>query len=160
MADNEQTGGEQAGAAQQFALQRIFIRDLSFEVPLGAQVFTKQWQPQVHVDLNTKSDRVADDIYEVVLTVTITAKLGNETAFLVEVQQAGLFLVKGVEGEQLRRVLMIMSPNILFPYARETVDSLTTRGSFPPIMLQPVNFEALYLQALQQAEQQQPGGAH
>ena len=159
MSDNEQAGSEQVGPAQQFALQRIFIRDLSFEVPLGAQVFTKQWQPQVHVDLNTKSDRVADDIYEVVLTITITAKLGQETAFLVEVQQAGLFLVKGVEGEQLRRVLMIMSPNILFPYAREAVDSLTTRGSFPPIMLQPVNFEALYLQALQQAEQQ-PEGAH
>jgi preprotein translocase subunit SecB len=160
MADNQQTTGEQGGPAQQFALQRIYIKDLSFEMPLGAEAFTKQWQPQVHVDLNTKSDRIADDIYEAVLTITITAKLGEETAFLVEVQQAGLFLVKGVEGEQLRRVLMIMCPNILFPYARETIDSLTTRGSFPPLMLQPVNFESLYLQALQQAEQQQNGGAH
>lgn len=160
MADNEQQTGTpgNGNAEQQFALQRVFVRDLSFEVPLGAQVFTKQWQPQVNVDLNTKSDRVADDLYEVVLTVTITAKLGQETAFLVEVQQAGLFLVKGVEGEQLRRVLMIMCPNILFPYARECIDSLTVRGSFPPIMLQPVNFEALYLQALQQAEQQAAGG--
>ena len=158
MADNEQ---QASAPAQQFALQRIFIKDMSFEVPLGAQVFTKQWQPQVHVDLNTKSDRVADDVYEVVLTVTITAKLGEETAFLVEVQQAGLFLVKGVEGEQLRRALMIMCPNILFPYARESIDSLAMRGSFPPLMLQPVNFEALYLQALQQSEQQAAaGGAH
>jgi preprotein translocase subunit SecB len=157
MADNEQAS---APAQQQFALQRIYIRDMSFEVPLGAQVFTKQWQPQVHVDLNTKSDRVSDDVYEVVLTVTITAKLGEETAFLVEVQQAGLFLVKGVEGEQLRRALMIMCPNILFPYARESIDSLATRGSFPPLMLQPVNFEALYLQALQQSEQQAAAGAH
>lgn len=157
MADNaEQTGAP----AQQFALQRIYIKDMSFEVPLGAHVFTKQWQPQVHVDLNTKSDRVADDVYEVVLTITITAKLGEETAFLVEVQQAGLFMVKGVEGEQLRRALMIMCPNILFPYARESIDSLTTRGSFPPLMLQPVNFEALYLQALQQSEQQSAGGSH
>lgn len=154
MADNEQEA-----QAQQFALQRIYIKDMSFEVPLGAQVFTKQWQPQVHVDLNTKSDRVADDVYEVVLTITITAKLGEETAFLVEVQQACLFLVKGVEGEQLRRALMIMCPNILFPYAREAIDSLAARGSFPPLMLQPVNFEALYVQALQQAEQQ-AGGSH
>jgi preprotein translocase subunit SecB len=157
MAENQQPAGEQNNPAQQFALQRIFIKDLSFEVPMGAQVFTKQWQPQVHVDLNTKSDKVADDIYEAVLTITITAKLGQETAFLVEVQQAGLFLVKGVDGDQLRRVLMIMCPNILFPYARETVDSLTTRGSFPPIMLQPVNFEALYMQALAQAEQKSEG---
>lgn len=157
MADNEQA----SAPAQQFALQRIYIKDMSFEVPLGAQVFTKQWQPQVHVDLNTKSDRVTDDVYEVILTVTITAKLGEETAFLVEVQQAGLFLVKGVEGEQLRRALMIMCPNILFPYARESIDSLATRGSFPPLMLQPVNFEALYLQALQQSEQQTAaGGSH
>jgi len=156
MADNDQASAQ----AQQFALQRIYIKDMSFEVPLGAQVFTKQWQPQVHVDLNTKSDRVADDVYEVILTITITAKLGEETAFLVEVQQAGLFLVKGVEGEQLRRALMIMCPNILFPYARESIDSLTTRGSFPPLMLQPVNFEALYLQALQQSEQQAAGGSH
>lgn len=156
MADNEQA----SAPAQQFALQRIYIKDMSFEVPLGAQVFTKQWQPQVHVDLNTKSDRVTDDVYEVVLTVTITAKLGEETAFLVEVQQAGLFLVKGVEGEQLRRALMIMCPNLLFPYARESIDSLATRGSFPPLMLQPVNFEALYLQALQQSEQQTAAGAH
>lgn len=161
MAENEQATGTQANPEQQFALQRIFIKDLSFEVPLGAQVFTKQWQPQVHVDLNTKSDRIADDIYEVVLTITITAKLGEETAFLIEAQQAGLFLVKGVEGEQLRRVLMIMCPNILFPYARETVDSLAVRGSFPPLLMQPVNFEALYVQALQQAEQQAAnGGAH
>jgi preprotein translocase subunit SecB len=160
MADNEQQTDEQVNSGQQFALQRVYVKDLSFEVPLGAQVFTKQWQPQVNVDLNTKSDRAADDIYEVLLTVTITAKLGQETAFLVEVQQAGLFLIKGVEGEQLRRVLMIMCPNILFPYARECVDSLTTRGSFPPIMLQPVNFEALYMQALQQSEQQAAAGAH
>jgi len=157
MADNEQTGAQ---AQQQFALQRIYIKDMSFEVPLGAQVFTKQWAPQVHVDLNTKSDRAADDVYEVILTVTITAKLGEETAFLVEVQQAGLFLVKGVEGEQLRRALMIMCPNILFPYARESIDSLAMRGSFPPLMLQPVNFEALYLQALKQSEEQQAAGAH
>jgi preprotein translocase subunit SecB len=150
MTDNQQAPTDQE---QQFAMQRIYIKDLSFEMPLGAQVFTKQWQPQVQVDLNTKADRVSDDTYEAVLTITITAKLGEETAFLIEVQQAGAFHIKGLEGEQLRRVLMIMCPTILFPYARETVDSLALRGSFPPLMLQPVNFEALYVQAQQQNPQ-------
>jgi preprotein translocase subunit SecB len=140
---------------QQFALQRIYIKDASFEAPLGAQAFTKQWRPQVQVDLNTQSNRVSDDTYEVVLTVTITAKLDDEIAFLVEVEQGGLFLVKGLEGENLRQVLAIMCPTILFPYARETIDALALKGSFPPLMLQPVNFEALYVQARQQAEQQQ-----
>ncbi len=135
---------------QQFALQRIYIKDLSFEVPLGAQIFTKQWQPQVHIDLNTKAEKIGDDVFEAVLTITVTAKVGEDTAFLIEVQQAGAFFVKGLEGEQLRRVLMIMCPNILFPYAREAIDSLATRGSFPPLLMQPVNFEALYAQAQQQ----------
>jgi len=149
MTDTQPAATEQE-QPQQFALQRIYIKDLSFEVPLGAQIFTKQWQPQVQIDLNTKADKIGDDVFEAVLTITVTAKIGDDTAFLIEAQQAGAFLVKGLEGEQLRRVLMIMCPTILFPYARETIDSLATRGSFPPLMLQPVNFEALYVQAQQQ----------
>lgn len=157
MADTEQAADQQQNQqqnAQQFALQRLYIKDLSFESPLGAKVFAKQWRPQVKVDLNTASDRVADDQYEVILTITVTAKIEEENAFLVEVQQAGLFHVKGLEGEALRRVLSIMCPNILFPYAREAIDGLVTRGSFPALMLQPINFEALYMQARQQQEQQ------
>lgn len=146
MSDNQ----PEAGQEQQFALQRIYIKDLSFEAPLGAKAFTKQWQPQVQIDLNTHGERLEGDNFEVVLTITITAKLGEETAFLIEVHQAGVFHVKGLEGEQLRRVLMIVCPNILFPYAREAIDSLASRGSFPPLALQPVNFEAVYLQAQQQ----------
>ncbi len=153
MADTQEAGSEQKNA-QQFALQRIYIKDLSFESPLGAKVFTKQWKPQIKVDLNTRSDRVNDENFEVVLTITITAKLEEETAFLVEVQQGGVFFVQGVEGEALRRLLSVVCPTILFPYARETIDSLVTRGSFPALMLQPVNFEALYLQALKQSEEQ------
>jgi len=149
MSDNQPNATAQD---QQFAVQRIYIKDLSFECPLGAKVFTKQWQPQVQVDLNTKADRIDGDVYEAVLTITISAKLGEETAFLIEAQQAGAFFIKGLDGEQLRRVLMIMCPTILFPYARETIDSLALRGSFPPMMLQPVNFEALYLQSQQQQD--------
>lgn len=149
MSDNQQAAGQE----QQFALQRLFLKDCSFETPLGVKVFTKQWQPQVQVDLNTNAENIEGDNYEAVLTITITAKLGEETAFLIEVQQAGVFHIKGLDGEQLRRVLMIMCPNILFPYARETIDSLALRGSFPPLALQPVNFEALFLQSQQQAAQ-------
>ena len=154
MAENEQV-------AQQFAVQRIYIKDSSFESPLGAAVFSKPWQPKISVDLNTKSDKVGDDSYEVVLTVTITATVDEETALLIEVHQAGMFLIKGVEGEQLRQTVAIMAPNLLFPYIREAVDSMALKGGFPALSLQPVNFEALYRQATQQAQaQQEPAESH
>lgn len=140
---------------QQFAMQRIYTKDISFESPSTPNVFKQQWQPQVNVDLNTKSDKVDDTNFEVVLSITITAKVGEETAFLVEVQQAGIFMIAGIEGDDLRRVLGTAAPNILFPYARETIDGLCVKGGFPPVMLAPVNFDALYQQALaQQAAQQ------
>ena len=137
---------------QQFAMQRIYTKDVSFESPSTPDVFKKQWQPKVNVDLNTKSDAIDEQgNYEVVLSITITAKIDEETAFLVEVQQAGIFLIKGFEGEDLRRVLGTAAPNILFPYAREAIDALCVKGGFPPVMLAPVNFDALYQQALAQA---------
>lgn len=153
----ENTEAQQDSAPQQFALQRIYIKDLSFEVPLGAATFTRPWKPTLQVELNTASERIGEDQYEVVLSVTLNAKLESDTAFLIEVKQAGVFTVRGLEGENLRRVLAIMCPTILFPYVRETVDAMSLKGSFPPVMLQPVNFEALYLQARQQAEQQAAG---
>ena len=140
---------------QQFAMQRIYTKDISFESPATPDVFKKQWQPAVNVDLNTKSDKIDDNgNFEVVLSVTITAKVDEETAFLVEVQQAGIFMIAGIEGEDLRRVLGTAAPNILFPYARESIDSLCVKGGFPPVMLAPVNFEALYQQALAQSAAQ------
>jgi preprotein translocase subunit SecB len=140
---------------QQFAMQRIYSKDLSFESPATPGVFKKQWQPQVNVDLNTKSDKVDEEgNFEVVLTITITAKMEEETAFLVEVQQAGIFFIAGFEGEDLRRILGTAAPNILFPYARETIDNLCVKGGFPPVMLAPVNFDALYQQAVAQAQAQ------
>lgn len=148
MAENEQV-------APQFGVQRIYIKDASFEAPMGVEAFSKQWQPKINVELNTKSSKVGEDNFEVVLTVTVTAKVDDEAALLVEVQQAGLFLIKGVEGEGLRQALGIMAPNLLFPYVREAVDSMAVRGSFPAIGLQPVNFEALYRQAAQQVADKQ-----
>jgi preprotein translocase subunit SecB len=108
----------------------------------------------VNVDLRTRSSQVEPDHYEVVLTITVTAKSEEETAFLVEVQQAGIFMVRGLEGENLRQILSIFCPNMLFPYAREIIDSTVVRGTFPALMLAQVNFEALYAQAVQQAQQQ------
>ncbi len=157
----EETAASQQ-VQQQFAMQRIYNKDLSFESPATPGIFRKQWQPKVNVDLNTKSDKIDDEgNFEVVLTITLTAKVGEETAFLVEVQQAGIFLIKGFEGEDLRRILGTAAPNILFPYARETIDSVCVKGGFPPVMLAPVNFDALYQQAMAQAQNQgdaQQGG--
>ncbi len=145
---------------QQFAMQRIYTKDISFESPAAPDIFKKQWQPAVSVDLNTKSDKIDDSgNFEVVLSVTITAKVDEETAFLVEVQQGGIFLITGIEGDDLRRVLGTAAPNILFPYARESIDNLCVKGGFPPIMLAPVNFDALYQQALAQSAAQAGGEA-
>lgn len=155
---------EQAGAQeqpqQQFAMQRIYTKDISFESPQTPGVFREQWSPQINVDLNTRSAKVDEEgNYEVVLTITIAAKKEENTVFLCEVQQAGIFFISGIEGENLRRVLGTAAPNILFPYARETIDTLCVKGGFPAVMLAPVNFEALYQQAKQQADAGEKGDA-
>ena len=151
----EQAAANNEATQQQFTLQRIYTKDVSFESPSTPGIFKQAWQPSVNVDLSTKSSRVDDDgNHEVVLTLTVTAKMGEETAFLVEVQQAGIFYVVGIDGEPLRQVLATVGPNILFPYARESIDALVVKGGFPPLMLSPVNFDALYRQAVaQQAAQ-------
>ncbi len=153
MAEEEITAtGEQEQAQQKFALQRIYVKDMSFESPAAPGVFMQEWKPAMNVDLNTKSSKVGDDDYEVVLTITITAKVGDETAYLIEVQQAGIFHIKGIEGDDLRRILATVCPNMLFPYSRETIDGIVTKGTFPALMLAPVNFDALFAQAMQQAQ--------
>ncbi len=160
MAEEQAATGGQDLPQQQFSMQRIYTKDLSFESPSSPAVFRKQWQPKVNVDLNTKSDKLDENgNYEVVLTITLTAIVEEETAFLVEVQQAGIFFITGIEGENLRRVLGTACPNILFPYARENIDAICVKGGFPPVMLAPVNFDALYQQALAQAQAQVEGAA-
>ena len=151
---------EQAARQQQFSVQRIYTKDLSFESPATPQVFRKQWQPKVSVDLNSRSNAIDQEgNFEVVLSITVTARIDEETAFLIEVQQAGIFYVTGFEGEELRRILGTAAPNILFPYARETIDTVCVKGAFPAIMLAPVNFDAVYQQALTQAQAAAQGGA-
>ena len=155
MAEEETTATEQAQAPQQqFVMQRVYVKDLSFESPSTPTVFKQEWKPKMSVDLNTTSNSLGGDDYEVVLTLTITAKLEEETAFLVEVQQAGIFLIQGIEGDDMRRILATVCPNMLFPYAREAIDGVVVKATFPALMLAPVNFDALYMQALQQAQEQ------
>lgn len=149
------TGDAAADNTVEFNLQRIYLKDLSFESPLGARAFTRQWKPQVNQDLSTKVTRLDDDHYEVVLHFTITVKDDTDTLYLVEVQQAGVFLVKGIPEQQLAGVLNTHCPNLLFPYARETIDSVVVKGTFPALMLPPINFEALFQQAVAQAQAKQ-----
>ncbi len=136
----------------QFAIQKIYVKDFSFESPNAPAIFRHEWRPKVELNLHSDAAKVAANVYEVVLRVTVTVKLEDETAFLVEVQQAGIFHIAGLDDEQLRPALGSACPNILFPYARETVSDVTTRGGFPQFLLAPVNFDALYLRHLQESE--------
>lgn len=140
------------GNNQQFAIQRIYTKDISFETPSSPQVFTGEWQPSINVQLNTAAQDLGNDHVELVLTVTVTAKQGDTTAFLAEVQQAGIFLISGIPEQEMGPMLGIFCPNILFPYAREVVTDLVARGSFPQLVLAPVNFEAIYAQQVQQQQ--------
>ncbi len=130
----------------QFAIQRIYARDVSFESPNSPAIFREEWKPQVKLDLNTKTRSLDEGVYEVLLVVTVEAKLGDKTAFLAEVQQAGIFTLAGFPDETRDQMLGAYCPSVLFPYAREAVDAAVTKGSFPALMLAPVNFDALYLQ--------------
>src|SRR5690606_3232042 len=137
-----------------FALQRIYIKDLSFESPNSPAIFQKEWKPQVNLDLNTRNQAVSATQHEVVLSLTVTAKLEDKVAFIVEIQQAGVFQIEGLEPQQLAQTLGAFCPNILFPYAREAIDAAVLKGSFPALMLAPINFDALYADALKRQAQQ------
>lgn len=130
----------------QFAIQRIYTRDVSFESPNAPAIFRQEWKPQVKLDLNTRTRTLDEGVYEICLIVTVEAKLEDKTAFLAEVQQAGVFTLSGFPEETRDQMLGAYCPSVLFPYAREAVDTAVTKGSFPALMLAPVNFDALYLQ--------------
>lgn len=145
-------GGEQPQGPQ-FNIQKIFLKDLSYESPLGAEAFVKQnWNPKINQDLNTSVNKLEDDHYEVVFKLTINATMEDKTIFLVEVQQAGIFLLKGFEPQQFAQVVNTVCPQTLFPYAREVIDSCVTKGGFPALNLPPINFDALFIRAVQQAQ--------
>lgn len=133
-----------------FMIQRIYVKDASFEAPLTPEIFKEEWKPEVNVDLQTKSAPVEDLIYEVVLHITVTVKMNEKTAFLVEVRQAGIFTIKGFNEEQVGHIIGSECPKILYPYAREAISENVTRGGFPQLLLAPVNFDALYMQHIEQ----------
>ncbi len=137
---------------KQFSIQKIYTKDISFETPNAPQIFTTKWEPQVDFNLATNVDPMDDNMYEVSLTVTVTVNTNEQTAYLVEVKQAGIFSLAGFSDQEMGPMVGSFCPNILFPYAREVVSDLVTKGGFPQLLLAPVNFDALYQQHLQQAQ--------
>ncbi len=138
---------------QQFQLQKIYLKDTSFETPNSPEIFTENWEPDVNVELQTAGKPLADDVQEVVLTVTVTVKVSEKTAYLVEVHQAGVFTLAGFNETERAHMLGSYCPNILFPYAREAISDLIGKGGFPQLLLAPVNFDALYAQHVQQQQE-------
>jgi len=136
-----------------FGIEKLYVKDLSVEVPNAPEIFLERENPQIQIQLNSNGRGVGEGVYEVALTVTVTAKIGEKTVFLVEVGQAGIFRIMNVPEEQMEPLIAVACPNILYPYAREVVADAVTRAGFQPIVLQPVNFEAMYMQRLQEQEQ-------
>jgi preprotein translocase subunit SecB len=136
-----------------FGIEKVYVKDVSLEVPAGPQAFMQQEQPQLEVQITQQSQRVNDVLHEVTLEVTVTAKSADKTLFLVEAAQAGVFQIRNVSDSDLPQLLGIVCPNVLFPYARETISDLITRAGFPPVLLAPVNFEAIYRQRAEASAQ-------
>jgi preprotein translocase subunit SecB len=143
------TEAQQEPAMPVFNIEKIFVKDLSVEVPNAPAIFLEREQPQMEMQINTQSAAVEDGIYQTILTITISAKIKEKSAFMVELQQAGIFRIQNLPPEAMEPALSIGCPNILFPYAREAVSDAVLKAGFPPLMLQPVNFEVLYMQQQQ-----------
>lgn len=137
---------------QQFGIQRIYVKDISFETPNSPAVFAGTWEPAINVELNSSGTQLGDNVYEVVLTLTVTCKAEDKVAYLVEVHQAGIFAMIGFDEAQLGGMIGSYCPNLLFPYAREVISDLVAKGSFPQLTLAPINFDALYAQHLAQQQ--------
>jgi preprotein translocase subunit SecB len=144
----------------QFSIEKIYIKDLSLENPGAPKSFQITEAPQIEVGLRSRGEQIDPDVYECVLTLTVTARSGDQTVFLVEAAQAGVFGIRGVRPDQLQPVLAIHCPTVLFPYAREAIADATMRAGFPPVHLAPINFEALYQQQIAQASQTAPAAAN
>ncbi len=151
-ADNNaaQTQAQQPG----FSIEKIYLKDASLEIPHAPQVFTDRTQPQIGIELGNFAQQIEENIFEVAIKVTVTSKIADKTVYLVEVTQAGIFQISGVPEDNLELIVGITCPNILFPYARESVSDLVVRAGFQPVLLNPINFEALFAQQKQQQAEQ------
>ncbi len=149
MAAKKPDAAQEAGE-REFAIQRIYVKDLSFETPESPAIFKEQWKPDMNLEMHTNSNELEEGVHEVVLSATVTVKSEEKVAFLIEVKYAGIFTLKSFEEEQMGALLGSVCPSIIFPYLREVVSDVVTRGSFPQLILAPVNFDALYAQHLEQ----------
>jgi preprotein translocase subunit SecB len=138
----------------QVRLEKMYLKDASFESPNSPAIFRHDWKPEIEMQVNTRSESIEENLFEIVVTVTVTAKLESRIAFIAEVQQAGLFRMEGLPDPVIHRTVGTFCPTTLFPYVRETVDSLVVRGGFPPLHLVPINFDAAYEEALRHARDQ------
>ena len=161
MSDQASNGADTSAQATgpQFSVEKIYVKDVSFEAPKTPQAFNEQGQPQLQMNLNQRVQRIGDNVYEVVLGITLTCSVGEDkTIYVVEVQQAGVFGLSGFDQQTLDAMLGTHCPNVLYPYARQTIGDLIQAGGFPPFLLQPINFEALYAEGLRQRAAQQTDG--
>ena len=152
MAEDQQVQENQEAQHPVFNIEKIYVKDASLEAPNAPQIFLQQTQPKVSIELQNRATMIDQGVFEAVVTVTVTSKFDDKVAFLVEVAQAGIFRIMNVPEESISAILGVACPNILYPYAREAVSDLVTRGGFPPVLLNPINFEALYAQQLQQQQ--------
>ena len=135
-----------------FALEKLYLKDVSIEVPNAPEIFIERDAPKVSIELNNEAKPLADGFYEVALQITVTSKIGDQTAFVVDLVQSGIFVIKNIPEDGLEAVIAITCPNILFPYAREAISNFTVKAGFNPVQLQPINFEALYMQEKQKKD--------
>ncbi|WP_150047517.1 MULTISPECIES: protein-export chaperone SecB [Methylomonas] len=149
MAETTQTG------EKQFAIQKIYLKDVSFETPNSPKIFTLKWEPGLDLNLGTNVQPLENSMYEITLSITVTVKVGETTAYLIEIKQSGIFAISGFTEQEMGHMLASFCPNILFPYAREAIADIVNKGGFPQLNLAPVNFDALYMQHLQQNQQNQ-----
>lgn len=150
MADQPETAAAETDTTPHFSIEKIYLKDVSFESPNSPEVFTLEGNPDISLQISTETTQVGDDFHEVVLQVTALAKVDEKTAFLVELKQAGIFVMRNIPETDVGPLLGIECPNILFGYAREAVSDLTTKGGFQPLVLQPINFAAMYAEAQKQ----------
>lgn len=158
MSDSDATSPPQ----QIFEIQKLYLKDVSFEAPNSPQAFAQEWKPETNLQITSRTETLEEGVHETVLEVTVTTQSNEQTAYLVEVQQAGIFVIRGFPEEHLGPLLGSYCPNVLYPFAREVVAELVAKGGFPQLLLSPVNFDALYAQHLQEVKDQSAdsGQAH
>lgn len=157
MTEENQAAAAAENNGPMMSLQKLYVKDASFEAPNAPQVFQEQGQPEINLNMNQKVNKLNDEAYEVTLTATVTCKVNEKTAYLVEVAQAGIFNMKNFDEQALHQTLGIYCPNVLFPYVRQEVSNSVVAGGFQPLVLQPVNFEQMYAQQMQKAQVEAAG---